>query len=125
LFPLVQKAVRPVGARQSRLIEDLAGIFRGEILVDPISQALYASDGSLHQITPFGVAYPRDRDDVVTLMRYASENRLPVVPRGAGTSVGGEALGTGIIIDFSRYMNKTKTWERRRFEFSRVLFIVA
>lgn len=92
--------------RQSRLIEDLSGIFRGEILVDPLAQALYATDGSLHQVTPFGVACPRDRDDVLTLIRYAAENRMPIVPRGAGTSVGGEALGSGIIVDFSRHMNK-------------------
>ncbi|WP_010588390.1 FAD-binding and (Fe-S)-binding domain-containing protein [Schlesneria paludicola] len=95
-----------MGARQSRLIEDLAGIFRGEIHCDPLSQALYASDGSLHQITPFGVACPRDRDDVLTLMRYAAEEGLAVVPRGAGTSVGGEALGTGIVVDFSRHMHR-------------------
>lgn len=95
-----------MGARQSRLIEDLAGIFRGEIHCDPLSQALYASDGSLHQITPFGVACPRDRDDVLTLMRYAAEEGLAVVPRGAGTSVGGEALGSGIVVDFSRHMNR-------------------
>lgn len=94
-----------MGARQSRLIEDLAGIFRGEILCDPLSQALYASDGSLHQITPFGVACPRDREDVVTLVKYAAENHLPIVARGAGTSVGGESLGSGIIVDFSRHMH--------------------
>lgn len=94
-----------MGARQSRLTEDLAGIFRGEILCDPLSQALYASDGSLHQITPFGVACPRDREDVATLVKYAAENHLPIVARGAGTSVGGESLGSGIIVDFSRHMH--------------------
>ena len=83
----------------------MAGIFRGEILCDPLARALYASDGSLHQITPLGVAQPRDRDDVVTLVRYAAENHLPLVPRGAGTSVAGEALGPGIVIDFSRHMH--------------------
>ena len=83
----------------------MAGIFRGEILCDPLARALYASDGSLHQITPLGVAQPRDREDVVTLVRYAAENHLPLVPRGAGTSVAGEALGPGIVIDFSRHMH--------------------
>ena len=76
-------------ARQSRLIEDLAGIFRGEILCDPISRSLYATDGSLHQITPLGIACPRDREDLQTLVRYAAENQIPVIARGAGTSVGG------------------------------------
>ena len=92
-------------ARQSRLIEDLAGIFRGEILCDPISRSLYATDGSLHQITPLGIACPRDREDLQTLVRYAGENQIPVVARGAGTSVGGEALGAGLVVDFSRHMH--------------------
>ena len=83
----------------------MAGIFQGEILCNPLARALYATDGSLHQITPLGVAHPRNRDDVVTLVRYAAENHLPLVPRGAGTSVAGEALGPGIVIDFSRHMH--------------------
>lgn len=92
--------------RQSRLIEDLAGIFRGEILCDPVSRSLYASDGSLHEVTPLGIARPRDRDDVVTLVRYAAENHLPIIPRGAGTSVAGESLGSGIVVDFARHMHE-------------------
>ena len=98
-----------MSARQSRLIEDLAGIFQGEIHCDPLTLALYASDGSLHQITPFGVACPRDRNDVLTLMKYAAEERLPIVARWVRqTSVGGESLGNGIIVDFSRHMNKVE-----------------
>lgn len=91
--------------RQARLVEDLAGSFRGELRCDAVSTALYASDGSLHQITPLGVACPRDREDLLTLVRYAAEEHLPLVPRGAGSSVGGEALGAGIIVDFSRHMH--------------------
>ncbi len=95
-----------MGARQLRLIEDMAGFFHGEILVDSLSRALYASDGSLHQITPFGVACPRDREDVLTLVRYAAEHQIPIVARGAGSCVGGESLGAGIVVDFSRHMNQ-------------------
>ena len=91
--------------RQTRLVEDMAGLFRGELTCDRISTSLYASDGSLHQITPLAVACPRDREDLQTLVHYAAEQRLPLVARGAGTSVGGEALGSGIIVDFSRHMN--------------------
>jgi len=92
--------------RQSRLIEDMAGLFRGSLVCDPISTALYASDGSLHQVTPLAVACPADREDLITLVRYAAEQHLPLIARGAGTSVGGEALGAGIIVDFSRHMNQ-------------------
>ncbi len=91
--------------RQTRLVEDLAGLFRGELACDPVSTSLYATDGSLHQMTPLAVACPRDREDLVTLVNYAAEQQLPLIARGAGTSVGGESLGQGIIVDFSRHMN--------------------
>jgi FAD/FMN-containing dehydrogenase/Fe-S oxidoreductase len=92
-------------ARQTRLVEDLAGVFRGELGCDQISTSLYATDGSLHQITPMAVACPLDSEDLATLVTYAAEQNLPLVARGAGTSVGGEALGSGIIVDFARHMN--------------------
>ncbi len=91
--------------RQARLVEDLAGLFRGELRCDAVSTALYASDGSLHQITPLAVACPLDREDLLTLVKYAASEQLPLVARGAGTSVGGEALGAGIVVDFSRHMH--------------------
>ncbi len=91
--------------RQTRLVEDLAGLFRGELACDPISTSLYATDGSLHQMTPLAIACPRDRDDLITLVNYAAEQHLPLIARGAGTSVGGESLGQGIVVDFSRHMN--------------------
>lgn len=91
--------------RQTRLVEDMAGLFRGELTCDPISTSLYATDGSLHQITPLAVVCPCDRDDLLTLVNYAAEQNLPLIARGAGTSVGGESLGSGIIVDFSRHMH--------------------
>ncbi|MBS0205803.1 MAG: FAD-binding protein [Planctomycetes bacterium] len=91
--------------RQTRLVEDMAGLFRGELACDPVSTSLYATDGSLHQVTPLAVACPRDRDDLITLVNYAAEQHLPLIARGAGTSVGGEALGNGIIVDFARHMH--------------------
>ena len=74
--------------RQTRLVEDMAGLFRGELTCDAISTSLYATDGSLHQITPLAVACPRDRDDLLTLVNYAAEraviaaNPLPPFPNG-------------------------------------------
>jgi FAD/FMN-containing dehydrogenase/Fe-S oxidoreductase len=93
-------------ARKTRLLEDLAGLFRGELLCDPISCAQYACDGSLHQIVPLAVARPLDHDDAATLVAYARDENLPLVPRGAGTTVAGESIGEGIVVDFSRSMNR-------------------
>jgi len=88
----------------SRLYEDLADAFRGELLIDPVALAVYACDASPYEQTPFVVAVPRDRDDVQTLLRYASEHHLPVIPRGAGTNPHGGAIGAGIVVDTSRFL---------------------
>lgn len=79
-------------------------MLQGEIRCDPLTVSLYSSDGSLYQIAPLGIAYPRSREDVVVLARYAAVNRIPLIPRGAGTGLAGESLGAGLIVDFSRHM---------------------
>jgi len=89
-----------------RIVEDLTGVLRGEIRCDAITTGIYAADASLYQITPIGVAFPRDADDVQQLARYASEQSLTLIARGAGTSVAGAAVGAGLIVDFSRFMTR-------------------
>jgi FAD/FMN-containing dehydrogenase len=90
----------------TRITEDLSGVLKGEIRCDPLTVAMYSSDASLYQIPPAGVAYPRDREDVVTLAKYAAETDTPLVARGAGTGLAGESLGRGLIVDFSRHMRR-------------------
>src|SRR4029077_18314322 len=55
---------------------------------------------------PLGVVFPRHRDDVVSLVRYAAQEKIPLIPRGAGTGLAGESLGQGLVIDFSRHMRQ-------------------
>lgn len=88
------------------MLDDLTGSLRGDVRCDPVTTAIYSSDASLYQIRPLGVAYPKDADDVRTLARYAAEQELALVPRGAGSSVAGGAVGAGLIVDFARYMNR-------------------
>jgi FAD/FMN-containing dehydrogenase/Fe-S oxidoreductase len=87
----------------AQLADDLKGVFKGDLLVDDVSRALYSTDASIFQIKPLGVVVPRDEDDVRTLVRYAAEHQIPLIARGAGSGVAGEALGTGLIVDLSRY----------------------
>lgn len=91
-------------ARQQRIADDLAGAFQGELRFDRVARSLYATDASLYEIPPLGVACPRHADDVALLARYAAENSLPLVPRGAGTGLAGGSIGGGLVVDFSRYM---------------------
>jgi FAD/FMN-containing dehydrogenase/Fe-S oxidoreductase len=95
-----------VDDRRSRIIEDLTAVLQGEIRCDPLTVAMYSTDGSLYQMQPLGVAFPRNRDDVVALVRYAAQEKISLIPRGAGTGLAGESLGQGLVIDFSRHMRQ-------------------
>lgn len=88
-------------AQRERIRDDLKGLLRGELLFDDPSRVLYSTDASLFEVAPAGVVVPRDEEDVRALVRYAGDNGVPLVPRGAGTGLAGEALGEGVIIDLS------------------------
>jgi FAD/FMN-containing dehydrogenase/Fe-S oxidoreductase len=95
--------------QQQRITDDLAGLFAGELRFDPLTLAMYSSDASLYQLRPLGVAYPRHRDDVVLLARYAQERDIPLIARGAGTGVAGGALGRGLVVDLSRHLTQIES----------------
>lgn len=85
---------------------DLRGLLQGDVYFSNIYQQLYASDASIHQITPLGVVRPRTVQDVAELLKYCNERRISVFPRGGGSGLAGQSLGRGIIVDFSRYMRR-------------------
>lgn len=89
-----------------RIAEDLTDALHGALRVDALTTALYATDASLYEIEPLAVVCPRSAEDVCTVATYASENEIPVIPRGAGTGLAGGALGRGIVLDFSVHMNQ-------------------
>ncbi len=91
---------------QTRIQADLRGILAGDVHCDPLMTRLYASDASIYEILPVGIVRPRSTDDVVKLVRYASENKLALFPRGGGSGLAGQSLGRGLVIDFSRYMRR-------------------
>ena len=91
---------------RARIHDDLRGVITGELLFEPIGRAAYAHDASLYEIDPLGVVVPRTLDDVVSLVRYAAENAIPIHPRGAGTGLAGETLGPGLVVDFSRHFRR-------------------
>jgi FAD/FMN-containing dehydrogenase/Fe-S oxidoreductase len=89
-----------------RIAEDLRGQVSGDVLHDDVTRRLYSTDGSLYEITPAVVVRPRMSADVEATVRYASENGIPVHARGAGSGLAGGCLGSGIVVDFSRYMRR-------------------
>ncbi|MDP7162633.1 MAG: FAD-linked oxidase C-terminal domain-containing protein [Phycisphaerae bacterium] len=77
---------------------------RGEVSFDELIRGIYATDASIYQIKPVAVFLPRDEDDVLAAINTAAEHNVSILPRGGGTSLGGQAVGEAMIIDFSKYM---------------------
>ncbi len=73
---------------------------------DLATRTAYATDASEYQQVPLAVVTPRHDDDVIAVLRFAGHHRLGVIPRGAGTSLAGQVVGGGIVLDFSRHMNR-------------------
>lgn len=67
---------------------------------------MYATDASPYEIVPLAVVLPRTTQDVVRVVQYAEAHKVPVIPRGGGSGLAGQAIGQGIVLDFSRYMNR-------------------
>ena len=88
------------------LVSLLQAHVRGDVEADARRRAEYSTDASLYRIVPRVVVCPRDDKDVEETLKIAREYDVPFTSRGAGTSVAGNSIGPGIVLDFSRYMNK-------------------
>src|ERR1700738_1288587 len=84
------------------LIEELAG----ELHLDAAMRTLYATDASVYREMPQAVALPKSEEDIIRLIRFARDHGTALVPRTAGTSLAGQVVGAGIIVDVSRYLNR-------------------
>ncbi|MDR7500253.1 MAG: FAD-binding oxidoreductase, partial [Armatimonadota bacterium] len=89
-----------------RLVHALRETVRGEVRFDLVSRTLYSTDASIYQIMPIGVVIPRGPEDIAATLRIAVEEGVPVLPRGGGTSLAGQAVGRAIVLDCSKYMNR-------------------
>lgn len=84
----------------------LAAEMRGEVAFDVTARALTTMDASNYRRVPLGVVRPRDADDVAAALSVCRAHGVPVVPRGGGTSIAGQATGTGVVLDLTRHMNR-------------------
>ncbi|MFG1794949.1 FAD-binding and (Fe-S)-binding domain-containing protein [Nocardia sp. NPDC049149] len=90
----------------ARLEAALRATMRGEVAFDDYSRHLFSRDASMYAITPVGVAFPRDAEDVAAAVHACDELGVPIVPRGAGTSLAGQTVGPGLVLDMSRHMHR-------------------
>ena len=86
---------------------ELASLIKGDVLKDAYSLGLYATDASIYQITPIAIVLPKDDADVRKAISWARKNKVSILPRGGGTSLAGQTVGSSIVLDFSKYMNET------------------
>jgi len=88
------------------LLAELARRLTGELRVDAVARTIYATDASEYQERPLAVALPSSAADVGELVRFAASHRVPLVPRAAGTSLAGQVVGGGIVVDTGRHLNR-------------------
>ena len=77
----------------------------GEVRFDDTTRRLYSTDASIYQVMPTGVVLPRTEQALIAALQICLETHTPVVARGAGTSLSGQSVGPGVVIDCSRYLN--------------------
>src|SRR5437763_4330233 len=93
--------------KASMMIKDrLAREITGEVLFDSYSRGRYATDASFYQIMPFGVVIPKTIDEALGALAIAREHGRTITPRGGGTSQSGQTVNDGIVIDFSKHLNR-------------------
>ena len=86
-------------------VADLAERVDGEVRFDELTREQYATDASAYRVLPIGVVHPRSTADVVAVVSYCAERELPVLPRGGGTSLAGQAVNEAVVLDFTTHMD--------------------
>ena len=87
-------------------LKQLSDSLEGTLLYDNLHKTLYATDASAYRIVPLAVALPKTTEDIINLVRYAIENKTTLIPRTAGTSLAGQTIGDGIVVDVSKHFTK-------------------
>ena len=108
-------------SQQDALRRRLERDVEGEVAFDDYSRHLFSRDASMYTMLPLGVVYPRSADDVAAAVTAAAELGVPITPRGAGTSLAGQTVGPGLVLDTSRHLDRiheldpsSRTARRRR-----------
>jgi FAD/FMN-containing dehydrogenase/Fe-S oxidoreductase len=96
----------PAGDTRAELAETLRRVVGGEVRFDSYTRHLFSRDASMYAIEPIGVVFPRDAADVAAVVTIAGEFGVPVLPRGAGTSLAGQTVGHAIVMDLSLHMSR-------------------
>lgn len=92
------------------VVNDLEhSIGQEQVKFDKMTRLLYSTDASNYQIMPIGVTFPRNTDDVIAIHESAKKYNLPLLPRGAGSSLAGQTVNEAIVMDFSRHLRRVRS----------------
>ena len=80
--------------------------FRGDIRTDPTTRLLYSTDASIYQVEPLAVVIPSNQEDLAAAVQFCSQQKLPILARGSGSSLAGQAIGPAVILDCSKHLNR-------------------
>lgn len=89
-------------------LEQLKSKLEGQLLIDNSSRSIYATDASVYRKLPMAVAIPKTENDIKNIIQFASKNKIGIIPRTGGTSLAGQCVGDGIVVDTSVHFNKIK-----------------
>lgn len=88
------------------VVAELRAAGVGDVDASSTTRALYSTDASLYRVVPQAVVRPRTIEEVLAVVDVCQRNGIPITSRGAGTSIAGNAIGTGVVIDFSKHLNR-------------------
>lgn len=103
---MTHSAPRPTTFSPKTVEQDLLQSIEGEVCFDQMTRLLYSTDASNYQIEPVGVVFPRHADDVAAVHEIAARHHVPLLPRGAGSSLAGQTVGHALVMDLSRHMRR-------------------
>ena len=95
------------------LLKELTQQLTGALFFDDLHKSIYATDASVYRIIPLAVAYPKTKDDLKHLIAFATKNKITLIPRAAGTSLAGQCVGDGIVVDVSKYFTKILAFDEK------------
>lgn len=116
--PTTASSARLKDPKLMQALSDLSESLEGELHLDPLHRLLYSTDASIYAQEPLGVAYPKHTADIVKIVTAAAAHHFSLIPRTAGTSLAGQCVGDGLVVDVSRYMhnvlevNEKERWVR-------------
>ena len=93
-------------------LDSLAASLEGELMLDQLYRNMYATDASVYRRIPVGVAFPKNEEDLRKLILFAKSHQVGLIPRTAGTSLAGQCVGEGIVVDVSRYFTEIIAFDK-------------